>query len=151
MLYSLSHALHVLAAVIWVGGMFFAYVCLRPVLGAREPADRLGTWVQVFERFFPWVITSIGILFLTGFHLIYHHGGFSDIGHYIWGMLAIAVLMTGIFKFLYLAPYRHLRRGVEENNHKVAGFALGTIRKLVATNLVLGILVIVIATAFKSW
>jgi uncharacterized membrane protein len=65
-------------------------------------------------------------------------------------MLAIAVIMTGIFKFLYLAPFRHLRRGVEENNLKLAGFALGTIRKLVATNLVLGIVVVILATAFKG-
>ena len=151
MLFSLSKVLHVIAAMIWVGGMFFAYVCLRPVLGAREPADRLEAWVQVFGRFFPWVIACIGVLFLTGFHMIYQLGGFGAIGHYVWGMLAIAVVMTGIFKFLYLAPYRHLQRGLEESNYQVAGFALGTIRKLVATNLVLGMLVIVIATGFKIW
>jgi uncharacterized membrane protein len=25
-------ALHVLSAVVWVGGMFFAYLCLRPAV-----------------------------------------------------------------------------------------------------------------------
>jgi uncharacterized membrane protein len=29
---AVANALHVLAAVVWVGGMFFAYVILRPVL-----------------------------------------------------------------------------------------------------------------------
>ena len=33
-------ALHVLAAVIWVGGMFFAYMVLRPSAGPLESASR---------------------------------------------------------------------------------------------------------------
>ena len=32
-------ALHLLAAVIWVGGMFAAYVCLRPAAGALDPRN----------------------------------------------------------------------------------------------------------------
>jgi len=30
-------AVHVLCAVLWVGGMFFAYVVLRPSLSVLEP------------------------------------------------------------------------------------------------------------------
>ena len=34
-------SLHILGAVIWVGGMFAIYVCLRPALGAlAQPAAR---------------------------------------------------------------------------------------------------------------
>ena len=41
---SIAIALHLLAAVIWVGGMFTIYVCLRPALGVLErPSDRLTT------------------------------------------------------------------------------------------------------------
>ncbi len=151
MLYPVALALHVLSAIVWIGGMFFAYMCLRPVLGDREPAERLQIWVGVFKKFFPWVTVAIGLLFVSGFYLIYVNGGFSAIGYYVWAMLAIAVVMTGIYKFLLLAPFRHLCRGVEEQNLKVAAFALGTIRKLVATNLVLGIVVVCLATAFKAW
>lgn len=151
MLFSIALALHVLSAIVWIGGMFFAYLCLRPVLGEREPAERLQIWVAVFKRFFPWVTVAIGLLFVTGFYLIHGHGGFSGIGNYVWAMLALAVIMTGIYKFLLLAPFRHLCRGVEEGNLKVAAYALGTIRKLVATNLVLGIVVVCLATAFKAW
>ena len=151
MLYPVALALHVLSAVVWVGGMFFAYMCLRPVLGGREPAERLQIWVGVFKKFFPWVTVAIGILFLTGFYLIYVRGGFGQIGYHVWGMLGIAVIMTGIYKFLLLAPFRHLCQGVEEENHKVAAFALGTIRRLVGTNLVLGVIVICLATAFRVW
>ena len=47
-------ALHLLAAVIWVGGMFFAYMVLRPSAGLLEPAARLPLWQRVFGHFFPW-------------------------------------------------------------------------------------------------
>jgi uncharacterized membrane protein len=151
MLMSAALALHILAATIWVGGMFFAYMCLRPVLGGRAPEERLQIWVMTFNRFFPWVFTSIGVLFLTGFLIIYQSGGFGAVGMYVYLMLGVAVVMTGIFKFIYVAPFRHLKRGLEEQNLKVASFALGTIRKLVAVNLGLGIVVIFIATGLKSW
>ena len=32
-------ALHILAAVVWVGGIFFAYMVLRPSAGPLEPPD----------------------------------------------------------------------------------------------------------------
>ncbi len=148
---SAALALHVIAAAIWVGGMFFAYVCLRPVLGAREPGDRLQIWADTFSRFFPWVSATIGVLFLTGFYLIYGLGGFAGVGKYVYLMLGLAVLMTGIFKFIYVAPFLHLKRGIEQQNLKTAGFALGTIRKLVALNLTLGVIVIAVATGLKAW
>ena len=45
-------AVHVLCAVIWVGGMFFAYVVLRPSLSVLEPIQRIALHTQVFRRFF---------------------------------------------------------------------------------------------------
>jgi len=34
-------ALHILGAVVWVGGMFFALLVLRPGLSVLAPAQRL--------------------------------------------------------------------------------------------------------------
>ena len=49
----LAVLLHVIAAVIWVGGMFFAYMFLRPVAASQlEPPARLTLWEGVFGRFF---------------------------------------------------------------------------------------------------
>ena len=45
-------AVHVLCAVIWVGGMFFAYVVLRPSLSVLEPIQRIALHTQIFRRFF---------------------------------------------------------------------------------------------------
>ena len=54
--------LHILAAVVWVGGMFFAHQVLRPAAGALDPGPRLMLWERVLGRFFPWVIAAIVLL-----------------------------------------------------------------------------------------
>ena len=45
--------IHSLLAAIWVGGMFFAYVILRPSLQEIDPPVRLTLWRGVLKRFFP--------------------------------------------------------------------------------------------------
>ena len=48
----LAVLLHVLSVVVWVGGMFFAYMFLRPVAAAElEPPQRLDLEIRNFERF----------------------------------------------------------------------------------------------------
>ena len=71
-------ALHILAAVVWVGGMFFAYMVLRPSAGPLEPPARLALWQRVFGRFFPWVWASIAVLLISGYTMLFvHFGGFA--------------------------------------------------------------------------
>lgn len=50
--FSLVYTLHVLAALIWVGGMFFAWMILRPAaVAALEGPARLKLWANVFNVF----------------------------------------------------------------------------------------------------
>ena len=91
MFYSFALAIHVIVAAVWVGGMFFAYVCLRPVLGELEPTQRLEIWAKVFGKFFPWVWLCIAVLFFSGFFMLFALGGFGFVDNYIYVMLALAV------------------------------------------------------------
>ena len=50
---AIALTLHILSAVIWVGGMFAAYMCLRPAAGLLETSQRLGLWRRFFQKFFP--------------------------------------------------------------------------------------------------
>ena len=138
--------LHVIAVVIWVGGMFFAYVVLRPVAaGQLEPPARLTLWAGVFGRFFPWVWISIVAILATGFWLIFgHYGGMSGVGGYVHTMLALGIVMMFIFMHVFFAPYGRLKRAVAAQDWPAGGKALAQIRMLVGINTLIGIATIAI-------
>lgn len=132
---------HVLATVVWVGGMFFAHQCLRPVaLAQLEPPQRLRLWNGVFGRFFPWVWAAIGVLISSGQWLILQLGGMAAVPISVHVMATVGYLMTGIFAYIYFRPYSALRAAVQAENWPGAGAALNRIRLLVGTNLLLGLL-----------
>ena len=64
-------AVHVLCAVIWVGGMFFAYVVLRPSLSVLEPIQRIALHTQVFRRFFLIVWHVMPLILISGFAVLF--------------------------------------------------------------------------------
>jgi uncharacterized membrane protein len=138
--------LHLMATVIWVGGMFFAYMALRPALSIFEPPDRLTLWARVFARFFPWVWGSVAVLLGTGYGVLFgYFGGFGDAGLYIHLMHGIGLVMMLIFAHIFFAPYKRLRNAVAIKDWAAGGAALNQIRRLVAINLALGLLVVAIA------
>ena len=143
--------LHILAVVIWVGGMFFAYMAMRPAAAQTlEPPQRLALWVATFTRFFPWVWLTVFTLLGSGFYLIARLGGFAVVGAHVHAMLAIGVLMMLIFGHVYFAGFSRLKRGVAAQNWQAAGAALAKIRLLIGINLSLGIINIFVAILGKS-
>jgi uncharacterized membrane protein len=140
--------LHVISAVIWVGGMFFAYMVLRPVAaGQLEPPARLTLWAGVFGNFFPWVWSSIVVLLATGFWMIFAvFGGMGSVGLYVHAMLGLGLLMVLIFLHVYFAPYRRLKRAVAAQDWPSGGKQLAQIRVLVGVNTVIGLLTVAIAS-----
>jgi hypothetical protein len=70
--FSIAISLHTLAAVVWVGGMFFAYMALRPVAAKLlEPAVRLSLWSRTLSKFFIWVWLAVIIIPVTGYWMIF--------------------------------------------------------------------------------
>ena len=145
---SFNIALHLLAAVIWVGGMFFAYMALRPVAAQMlEPPERLQLWVQVFKRFFLWVWLSIIAILATGYWMLFGvFGGFANAGMHIHLMHGAGIVMVLIYLHVFFAPYRRLRHAVIVQDYAEGGKQLAQIRKLIALNLSIGLLVVVIAS-----
>jgi uncharacterized membrane protein len=145
-------ALHVLAAVVWVGGMFFAYMVLRPSAGLLQSDTRLKLWHRVFQRFFPWVWTSIILLLVSGYGMIFLYlGGFAGAGLYIHVMQGIGIVMMLLFLHLFFAPWRRFSAAVERDAFPEAATELGQIRRIVAVNLALGLATIVVGASGRFW
>lgn len=145
-------ALHALAAVVWVGGMFFAYLILRPSLGSFEAPQRLRLWHGVFGRFFPWVWAAVGILLASGYAMIFgHFGGFSGVGVSVHIMHLTGLIMMALFAHLFFAPWRRFRQAVEREDFAAAGQQLNGIRRIVAINLALGLLTVILGAGGRYW
>jgi uncharacterized membrane protein len=137
--------LHVLSVVIWVGGMFFAYMALRPVAASQlEPPERLKLWVGVFGRFFPWVWASIIVILVTGFWIVGMYGGFKGLGMHINVMMATGFVMMLLFLHVFFAPYRKLKRAVQAEDWSAGGKSLAQIRILVGINTLIGLITIAV-------
>lgn len=141
--------LHLLAVIVWVGGMFFAYMALRPVAATLlEPRERFALWSQTFARFFPWVWVAVVLLPATGYWMVlYVFGGFGSLALYIHLMQGLGIAMILIFLHVFFAPYRRLKNAVAAGDFAAAGKSLALIRKLIGLNLLLGLALTVIASS----
>jgi uncharacterized membrane protein len=142
---------HTLGATIWVGGMFFAYLVLRPVAGGLDPTVRLRLWRGVFQKFFPWVWASIATLLLSGYTMILVAGGFGAVGLHVHAMQLVGLVMMALYLHLVFAPWRRFRLAVDAGEIPEAGAQLGQIRRIVGINLTLGLLTIAIGASGRWW
>jgi uncharacterized membrane protein len=134
---------HVLCAVLWVGGMFFAYVVLRPSLSVLEPMQRIALHTQVFRRFFLVIWHAMPLILLSGFAVLFgFYGGMAFVGWNVHVMMLLGLIMSAVFLLIYFGPYARFRRTTERNT---AIACIERIRKMIAVNLVLGIVTIVVA------
>jgi uncharacterized membrane protein len=145
---SLGLAFHILAAVIWVGGMFFAHMVLRPSAGPLDSPTRLALWARVLGRFFVWVWLSIAALLVSGFAMVMiGFGGFASLAHYINVMMAVGIIMMLLFAHVYFGPWKRFRRAVAAANWAEAERNIKQILILVMVNLLLGLVTVVVGAS----
>lgn len=138
--------LHLAGVVVWVGGMFFAWMCLRPVAAAQlEPPARLKLWAAVFARFFPWVWVAVATILLSGL-LTMFATGMKDAPLHWHLMLLTGLIMSAIFIYVFVGPYGKLKVASADQDWPAGGMALGQIRRLIGTNLLLGFATIAVAS-----
>ena len=145
---SIAVVLHIFGAVVWVGGMFFALMVLRPASGPLDPSTRLALWLRVFNGFFPWVFAAIVLLLISGFTLML--GGYA-VGPHVHLMMAIGILMVLIFLHLYFAPWKRYRVAMAAGDNAAAAAQLNQIRFIVMANLILGLLTVAIGSSGRYW
>ena len=137
--------IHLLSIVVWVGGMFFAHMVLRPSAAeVLQPPDRLQLWNKVFNLFFKWVWIASLLTLLSGIIIIFQFGGMANIPHYVHAMVLMGVTMLLIFAYVFFGQYAGFKLAVAAKDWPKAAAIQAVIRKLVATNLLIGISIFVL-------
>ena len=148
----LALAFHILGAVIWVGGMFAAYVCLRPAVGSLEASQRLQLWLNFFQKFFPWVWASVLLLLASGYWmLIMRFGGFAPAPLHVNLMQAIGWVMIALFVWLFHGPWLAFKRAADAQEWPAAAASLNRIRQIIMVNMPLGLIVVIIGGTGARW
>jgi len=143
---------HAWAAVVWVGGMFFALIALRPATAPLEPGVRLELWSRVLARFFAWVFAAIVLLLASGYGLVFGvFGGFAGAGVHIHVMQGIGIVMMLAFLHVYFAPWRRFRAAVARRDTAQAARQLNQIRWIVTINLLLGLITVAVGSSGRYW
>lgn len=145
-MYTFLKFLHLVAAIVWLGGMTFMLRALRPALGETlEPPQRLPLLAGVLRRFFLLVWLAVVVILLSGGYLLGHAAAqAAPLGWHL--MAGIGTLMCLIFGHIYFAPYRRLQAAVAAANWPEGGRRANQIALLVTVNFWLGWLAIVAIT-----
>ncbi|MBF0294542.1 MAG: CopD family protein [Magnetococcales bacterium] len=148
----IAFALHLVAAMAWVGGMTFALLILRPAAGTLDMPTRVGLWSRVLNRFIPLVWVAVITLPATGYWMIFHgFGGFAALGMHMHVMQVAGWLMIGLFLLAFLRDFLPMRRMVRELLIPEAGLYIERLRRIMQVNLVLGLLLFAVVGAGRYW
>lgn len=143
-LYSILLLLHLLAIVVWVGGMFFALFCLRPAAtDVLPPAQRLPLLHAALGRFFKSVVIAITILLATGVTMVLMVGMKNMPIAWQW-MIGLGVVMMAIFFHVRAAPFKRMKKCMEVQDWPAASRHLEQIRIGVLLNLAIGLAIIAV-------
>ena len=148
-LHALPYTLHVLCALIWVGGMFFAWMILRPAaVNTLQAPQRLSLWCDVLPRFFAWVWLAVLVLPITGFGMLHlRQQAIQTAPYYIQLMTGLYLVMLSLFLRAQLLQLPALRKAVASEDWPCGATALANIRRLVGFNLLIGLTLVSLAAA----
>lgn len=142
---------HVLGVVVWVGGMFVLHFAVRPAAARlQESSMRLTLLSSVLGRFMSWAALAVIVVLASGLAMILSSGGFRNAHLSVHLMLGVGLAMMALYLHIRLAPFKRMRAAVVTGDWAVAAANLDKVRKLVQINLVLGIVVIAIATIGRA-
>jgi uncharacterized membrane protein len=151
MIYATLKLLHVLALVVWIGGMVFAHFFLRPAAMELEAAARVRLMHATLQRFFAAVLVAIGVVLASGLWMIGRvakesvQAGLGFAMPLNWTLMAtLGIVMMLIFGHIRFALFKRLSKAVAASDWPAGGAALASIRTAVGINLAIGVVIIAI-------
>lgn len=151
MLYVSLKVLHLLAIVVWVGGMVFAHFFLRPAVGVLPLDVRVKLMHAVLGRFFATVLGAAALTLISGLWMIgstasqMAHAGARFAMPLEWTVMAtLGIVMIMIFGHIRFVLYKRLGRAVSAADWPAGAGALVQIRQWVVVNMVLGLGIILV-------
>ena len=145
-IYIITLWLHYLATIMWIGGMAFNILVLRPSMAAIDQNQRTTLGTKVLKRFIIFAWLSITVLILTGIPIAFSRVAFEDFLSTTYGIVLLSKHFVTLIMIFIVAWVSFVL------STKLAPFApkSNTILILVKTNLSLGILVLLLTAILRG-
>jgi len=157
MIYALLKTIHLLALMVWIGGMVFTLFFLRPAVAPLAEPERFRLMHDVLGRFFKAVLWAAGLTLVSGLWMIGRvaKAAVQSGGNFAmpleWTVMAgLGIAMIAIFGHIRFALYKRLTRATVAADWPAAGMSLKSIRLWVGINLSLGVLIVAITLIGSS-
>lgn len=145
-MYDIHKLIHLVAGILWMGGMAFMLIALRPAaIAVLQPPERVMLMVGAMRRFFAVVGVSIVALLFSGtpmyttlFRATREATGQGGVPLGWNLMLGLGLLMMLIFGHLFFVGFARLKRAAAAQDWSLAGQAALQVHRLVITNFLLG-------------
>jgi len=149
--YATLKAFHLLAVIVWLGGMAFLLFCLRPAVRVLEPPARIALMHAAMRRFLAVVGVAIAVIFVCGIAMVAiawstaSRAGLRFNMPLDWyAMFVVFFVMLVLFLHIRTVLFPRLGAALSEQRWADGASALATIRLEVSANLVLGAFVTVL-------
>ena len=149
-MYDYAKLFHLIAGIVWMGGMTFMLFALRPAAVATlEAQPRAVLTGEVFKRFYLWVLIAVVVLFATGTHMytatfraakLATGAGSVPLGWNV--MLVLGITMMLVFGHIYFAGFKKYKRAVALADWPLAAKAGGLMHTMTLLNFAMGWLAI---------
>ncbi len=140
---------HLIGAIVWLGGMSFVLFALRPAaMRVLQPPLRAQLLLQVLQGFFGLVWASIALLLGSGAWVL-AQVGMAHAPPAWHAMLGIGLLMIAVFAHIHFAPYRRARHAARDGQWQAVGAELQRIHRLVQLNFALGWLAVALVVLWR--
>jgi uncharacterized membrane protein len=138
--------LHILATIVFLGGLFFASVVFQPIARGLDIETASSLWHQVLSRFFAWAWVSMLLILATGIGMVFlKFGGFSGVPMIHRGNMAIGIPAIALFGYVFFGPWQLYRRTMSRGDLTAAQRELTRVRVVMAIILVLGLVASVVS------
>jgi uncharacterized membrane protein len=140
--------LHVIAVIVWIGGMFFGLVALRPAMKGTDTLAAARFWNTLLSHYLPWLWAAIVVLLASGTYMVFNgFGGFGQLPWFVQFMMGIGIFMMMLSGHLTFSAFKKLKRAVAADDEALAAKSMRQIRLITDVNLILGLLVVIVIMA----
>jgi uncharacterized membrane protein len=138
--------LHIVAVIVWLGGLFWLSVTARP---SAQHVDAAGTpqfWQGFLSRFFVPATIAIVVVVASGIAMVkLKFGGFAHMPHIHRANMAIGLPAIGLYVFLVTVLWRRYRRAGAGNDRHATASTAKQMSTVIAIIMALGVVASVVS------